>query len=201
MKQDESRNYIMKNALQARLNKIAEKILAEDFLKSEGLGGDLNFLIFDYDPQDELQIREYLSFLIELIDKKHKPLRVCNINLLKVMRAYLDDRDFTAKAIQKQLAQGDDALLKALAGPLHVDKFVPFMMEHCQVSEQDMVLISGVGSVWPVMRAHALLNKLHAMMGDKPLILFYPGVYSGQTLTLFNRVPSNPYYRAFQLVP
>jgi len=75
------------------------------------------------------------------------------------------------------------------------------LMEHCQVSEQDMVLISGVGSVWPVMRAHALLNKLHAMMGDKPLILFYPGVYSGQTLTLFNRVPSNPYYRAFQLVP
>lgn len=59
-----------------------------------------------------------------------------------------------------------------------------------------MVLVSGVGSVWPLMRAHSLLNALHSRLGHKPLVIFYPGGY-GQQLTLFNRVTSNPYYRAF----
>ena len=52
-----------------------------------------------------------------------------------------------------------------------------------------------------VLRAHNLLNKLHALLGHKPLVLFYPGHYSGQSLALFNKIPSNNYYRAFKLVP
>ncbi|MNC32494.1 hypothetical protein D3C75_808500 [compost metagenome] len=117
------------------------------------------------------------------------------------MREYLDQRSFTEKAIQMQQTKGDLALLKALSGPLHMDKFAPFLMEHSAADQHDVVLISGVGSVWPVLRAHNLLNKLHALLGHKPLVLFYPGHYSGQSLALFDRIPSNNYYRAFKLVP
>ncbi|MNE61963.1 hypothetical protein D3C80_1572150 [compost metagenome] len=117
------------------------------------------------------------------------------------MREYLDQRSFTEKAIQMQQTKGDLALLKALSGPLHMDKFAPFLMEHSGADQHDVVLISGVGSVWPVLRAHNLLNKLHALLGHKPLVLFYPGHYSGQSLALFDRIPSNNYYRAFKLVP
>ncbi len=191
----------MKQQLQERLNKIPEKILGEDFLKARGLGGDLNFWIFDYDPAEELQVREYLSFFMDFIGRKHTNLKVAHINLLQVLRDYLDERKFTDKAAQLQIKSGDEALLKALSGPLHMDKFAPYMMQHANVTAQEILIISGIGSVWPVMRAHALLNQMHAVMGDKPLVLFYPGVYSGQTLTLFNKVPSNAYYRAFRLVP
>lgn len=191
----------MNQQLQDRLNQIPDKILSEEFLKSQGLGNEIGFWIFDYAPEDELQVRQYLDFLKGLLDKKHSQLKVVHINLLQAMREYLDQRKFTAKATQMQIDKGDRALLKALSGPLHMDKLAPFLMEHYRADEHEMVLISGVGSVWPVLRAHNLLNKLHALLGHKPLVLFYPGHYSGQSLTLFNRIPSNNYYRAFKLVP
>jgi hypothetical protein len=191
----------MNQQLQDRLNQIPDKILTEEFLKSQGLGNEIGFWIFDYPAEDELHVREYLSFLQGFLDKKHAQLKVININLLQAMRDYLNQRSFTDKAIQMQKSKGDQALLKALSGPLHMDKFAPFLMEHSGAAEHDIVLISGVGSVWPVLRAHNLLNKLHALLGHKPLVLFYPGHYSGQSLALFNKVPSNNYYRAFKLVP
>lgn len=191
----------MNQQLQDRLNQIPDKILTEEFLKSQGLGNEIGFWIFDYAPEDELQVRDHLRFLENFLTKKHSHLKVVNINLLQAMRDYLDQRNFTDKAIQMQKAKGDQALLKALSGPLHMDKFTPFLMEHCRADEHDVVLITGVGSVWPVLRAHNLLNKLHALLGHKPLVLFYPGYYSGQSLALFNRISSNNYYRAFKLVP
>lgn len=105
------------------------------------------------------------------------------------------------KPLPCRLPKGDRALLKALSGPMHMDKFAPFLMEHTQAADQDVIFLHGVGSVWPVLRAHKLLNKLHALLGHKPVVLFYPGEYNGQTLTLFNRITSNNYYRAFTLVP
>ncbi len=191
----------MNQQLQDRLNQIPDKILSEDFLKSQGLGNEIGFWIFDYPAEDELQVRECLSFLGELLAKKHSRLKVVNVNLLQVVRDYLDQRSFTDKAIQMQKAKGDQALLKALSGPLHMDKFAPYFMEQSNAAEQDVILLTGVGSVWPVLRAHSLLNKLHALLGHKPLVLFYPGHYSGQSMSLFNRVPSDNYYRAFRLVP
>jgi hypothetical protein len=191
----------MNQQLQGRLNQIPDKILTEEFLKSQGLGNEIGFWIFDYAPEDELQVRTYLGFLEGLLARKHSHLKVVHINLLEAMRNYLDQRSFTDKAIQLQKSKGDQALIKALSGPLHMDKFAPFLMEHFNAPEQDIVLMSGVGSVWPVLRAHNLLNKLHALLGHKPLVLFYPGHYSGQSLSLFNRIPSNNYYRAFKLVP
>lgn len=191
----------MNQQLQDRLNQIPDKILTEEFLKSQGLGNEIGFWIFDYAPEDELQVREYLNFLEGFLNKKQSHLKVININLLQAMRDYLDQRNFTEKAIQMQKAKGDQALLKALSGPLHMDKFAPFLMEHSRAAEHDIVLVSGVGSVWPVLRAHNLLNKLHALLGHKPLVLFYPGHYSGQSLALFNKIPSDNYYRAFRLVP
>jgi hypothetical protein len=190
----------MNEQLKQRLNKIPDIVLSDDFLKKKGLGGDLCFWIFDYAPENELQVREYIAFLNNLLSTKHNHLNVVNINLLEDMIAYLKERNLLDRAFDLQKKKGDEALLKALSGPLHMDKFVPFLLKHHNIKDQDLVLFSGVGSVWPLLRAHNLLNSLHADLGHVPLVLFYPGQYSGKDLTLFNRIPSNNYYRAFKLV-
>ena len=191
----------MSQTIHERLNQIPDKILSTEFLTGQGLGNEIGFWIFDYAPEDELKVREYIQFLEGMLAKKHSHLKVLNINLLQSLVDYLTERNFMDKAIQMQKSKGDLALLKALSGPLHMDKFAPFLMQYSGACEHDIILISGVGSVWPVLRAHNLLNKLHALLGHKPLVLFYPGHYSGQSLALFNKIPSNNYYRAFKLVP
>jgi len=191
----------MNQPLQDRLNQIPDKILSPEFLAGQGLGNEIGFWIFDYPPEDELQVREYLGFLQALLARQHAELKADHVNLLAVLRDYLAERRFIGKAITMQQTKGDRALMKALAGPLHMDKFAPFLLQHALSPDQDLILVSGVGGVWPVMRAHSLLNKLHALLGHKPLVLFYPGRYDGQSLTLFNQISSNNYYRAFKLVP
>ena len=190
----------MSQILQQRLNKIPDIILSDDFLNKKGLGGDLCFWIFDYAPEYELQVREYIAFLNDLLAKKHSHLQVANINLLENLVDYLQERKLLDRAFQLQKSKGDVALMNALEGPLHMDKFVPFLLKHNNIQDQDLVWFSGVGSVWPLLRAHNLLNSLHADLGHVPLVLFYPGEYTGKDLSLFNRIPSNNYYRAFKLV-
>ena len=191
----------MDTSLQDRLNQIPGKILSDDFLKGQGLGNEIGFWIFDYQPDTELQVREYIRFLEHMLANKQAHLKVVHVNLLTALLDYLDDRGFLEKAISVQQSKGDEALLKALKGPLHMDKFVPYLNEKYRASESSLVLMSGIGSVWPMLRAHNILNSLHSALGHVPLVLFYPGQYDGQSMTLFGKIPSNNYYRAFKLVP
>jgi len=191
----------MDQRLHDRLNQIPDKILSPEFLSGKTLGGDISFWIFDYAPEHELDVREYIEFLKEMLGKKHGHLKVVNINLLHSLVEYLKARNFIDKTIQMQKSKGDDAVLKALKGPLHMDKFAPYLTETCKADEQDIIMISGVGSVWPLLRANNLLNSLHSLLGHKPVVLFYPGHYTGQAMSLFGKIPSNNYYRAFKLVP
>jgi bacteriophage exclusion system BrxB-like protein len=191
----------MDETLHHRLNQIPDKILSQEFLDAKGLGNEIGFWIFDYDPQAELEVREYISFLQDMLATKHSHLNVVHINLLSSLVAYLEERGFVDKAVELQKRKGDEGLLKALSGPLHMDKFAPYLVETCAAEERDMILISGVGSVWPLLRAHNLLNSLHSLLGHKPVVLFYPGEYTGQSMSLFGKIPSSNYYRAFKLVP
>ena len=191
----------MHEQLYERLNQIPDRILSSAFLHGQGLGNEIGFWIFDYQAEHELSVRQYVQFLEAMLAQKHPHLKVTNINLLDGLVSYLDERKFLQKAIMMQQEKGDEALIKALKGPLHMDKFAPYLTEKYAAADQDIILMTGVGSVWPLLRAHHLLNSLHALLGHKPVVLFYPGEYNGQAMSLFGKIPSNNYYRAFRLVP
>ena len=98
--------------------------------------------------------------------------------------------------------KGDEALKKAKpSGPLHESKLGILFAEVARPDQNDLVIVSGVGGVWPLLRSHSLLNNLQSVMGQTPLVMFYPGRYDGQSLRLFGKLKNNNYYRAFRLVP
>jgi hypothetical protein len=191
----------MREALNERLNQILPRVTADDFLSGSGLGNEIAFYIFDYPPEAELRVRDYLRTVLDHLPKHRPGLRVKHVNLFDVVLDYLNSRQLLGKAIRMQRDQGDAALKKALAGPLHESRLGAVFAEVAQPDQQDLVIVSGVGSVWPLLRAHALLNNLHAVMGQTPLVMFYPGQYDGQSLRLFGKLKNNNYYRAFRLVP
>ena len=191
----------MTDSLTQRLNEVLPKITSKEFLSSKGLGNEIAFYIFDYPPEEELRIREHIQFLITHIPKTKPSLRFIHVNLFNLIVDYLKQRKLLDKSFQKQKAEGDTALAKALSSPLKEEKLVQIFDEFVQPREKDLVLISGVGSVWPLIRSHTLLNNLQTIMDQTPLVMFYPGRYDGLKLRLFGKVKSNPYYRAFKLVP
>jgi hypothetical protein len=69
-----------------------------------------------------------------------------------------------------------------------------------ETSHADLLVITGVGSAYPLLRTHRLLNCLQPLLKRVPLVVFYPGKYTGQSLSLFGRLADDNYYRAFQLI-
>ena len=191
----------MKATLEDRLNEILPKITSDDFLSGRGLGNEIAFFIFEYEPEDELRVRQHISFLLDHIPKKRPKTRVAHINLFDFVIDHLHERKLLDKTLELQRTKGGDFVLRQLEKILHPDKIAPLLAETIKPSEQDLVLISGVGNVWPLMRTHSLLSNLHPVMDKTPLVMFYPGKYDGHTLKLFGRIRTDNYYRAFRLVP
>ena len=48
-------------ALQDRLNKIIPRLTSDELLNNQGLGNEIGFYIFDYPPENELEVRDYLQ--------------------------------------------------------------------------------------------------------------------------------------------
>lgn len=50
------------------------------------------------------------------------------------------------------------------------------------------------------MRAHKMLDSIQPLCPDTPIVLFYPGTFNSQSLSLFNLFNDGNYYRAFNLL-
>jgi hypothetical protein len=192
----------MSLSFEDRLNQILPKIKSDDFLNSQGLGNEIGFWIFDYPPECEMEMRDFLHNTIFPNLKKSQPsIRVAEVNLFKLVIELLNDRKLLDKVIVMQQTKGDEALLNALRPLLKEDKLAEKLISALELNALDALVLHGVGSVYPMIRTHTLLSALHPLMGRVPLLMFYPGRYDGHSLRLFNQLSEDHYYRAFKLVP
>ena len=198
----------MKATLNERLNEILPRITSESLLSNVGIGNEIACYIFDYPAKDELLVRDHLRVVEARLASHHPHIRVLHLNLLEVVLAYLEKRGLYQKTLKMEAAKGSGAVLRALKGPLAAEKLCHFIADEYNPTDHQLVLMSGVGSAWPMVRAHSLLNCLHTVMEKTPLVMFYPGTFDGTTLRLFGQIETEergtthkPYYRAFLLVP
>ena len=190
----------MNDPFEERLNKVIDRLVSPELLSNAGLGNEIGFYIFDYPPERELQVRAFMNTVREQIARRKPDLRTAYVNLFQLVIDYLQGRKLLDRAFAMQRDKGDQALMKALKGPLHEQKIAGHFIQTVPPDEYDLVILTGVGSAWPLIRSHTLLNCLHPLMHDTPLVVFYPGEYDGQGLRLFGKLKESHYYRAFRLV-
>ena len=192
----------MKLSLEERLNQILPRITSRDFLDSKGLGNEIVFWIFDYPPEREMEVRDFLSSTVfPALSKPNANVRFDVINLLDTVVELLQERNLLDKAIALQQSKGDEGVLPALRSVLKEDKLTQKIASKFDVASLDLLVLTGVGAVYPMLRTHTLLSALHPIMGKTPLLMFFPGKYDGHSLRLFNVLGEDHYYRAFRLVP
>ncbi len=191
----------MTTSFEERLNHVLPRLASPDVLDNRGAGGEIGFWIFDYPPEKEIQMRSWLSDVIEPGLRKQKPdLRFAVIDLFECVTGLLEERGLLEKAFDMQLKKGDDALLASLRSVLKEDRLAARMVELVGAEHLDLLIVKGVGAVYPMLRTHTLLSALHPHMRDTPLLMLYPGRYDGLSLRLFNKLGDDNYYRAFRLV-
>ena len=193
-------------SLEERLNLILPRVSSRDFIENKGLGNEIGFHIFDYPAEDEETVRDYVKTVLEpALIKPPLALKTQTVNIFELAIGLLKERNIYDKVIDVQRIKGNDAALPGLRSILKEDKLAKYLTDQVDVCSLDLLLLTGVGAAYPMVRLHTLLNGLHAHMKDTPLVVFYPGKYNGASLRLFGLSPDNsdaaaPYYRAFQLL-
>lgn len=192
----------MKLSLDERLNQILPRITSRDFLDSKGLGNEIGFWVFDYPPERELDVNDFLAgTVLPSINKQVPAIHTATIDLLKLVTELLEERNLLDKAMAMQQMKGDETTLAALRSVLKEDKIAQMIATQHDIPNLDLLILTGVGAVYPMLRTHTLLSALHPIMGKTPLLMFFPGRYDGHSLRLFNTLTEDHYYRAFRLVP
>jgi hypothetical protein len=185
-----------------RLDEILPIITDKRFRENKGLGNEIGYYIFDYDPEDELIVREHIRFLKQKINNEGMDFFIRELDLYEIMIEILEKKGYLRKVFDMENIKGTDAILKPIKNTLRLTQKNDLVVEYIRemVQENDVVFLTGIGKIWPIIRSHTVLNVLHSVIDRVPLIMFYPGTYSGQDLNLFDEISDQNYYRAFKLV-
>lgn len=182
-----------------RLKLIEDRITNPEFLKSKRIAGEVPFYIFDYSPEYELKVRKFTKELTKRV-KEYYGINVIKLNLFELYMEILEDKDILNDVIEREKEIGSEELGDIMINIVEGEEIAKKIGEKAE--NYTLVILEGVGSVYPLIRTHSALNKLQPIFNnnDKPVLMFFPGSYSGKGLSLFNVYPSDHYYRAFKLV-
>lgn len=182
--------------IDALFDEVYHKILSPEFGKN--LGGELPLYIqpipADMQTEGEAQIQR----LVKRLQKKE--IDTLSINLYDLSMEILTEEGVLETILEEEAGFDKEDLVSTLDSVLDVKSvIVPRIREMIAGSHPRFVFISGVGSTYPFVRSHGILNNLDELTVDTQIILFFPGEYNSVHLSLFGRISDENYYRAHNL--
>lgn len=184
----------------SRCKLLRQRLTEEDFLSNKGISNEVGFFTFCYDPSLELQARAFFSRITEESEAGKLPCTVKAVNLYDVFIQILEEKRILKAVPKQELKTGTAKQLKQLQKIASPEVFAKKILELTQPHEyRDVIIVTGVGEVYPFCRAHDLLNNMQADFADVPVVIAYPGTFNGREFRLFSTLKSDNYYRAFDL--
>jgi hypothetical protein len=180
------------------------KILSsERFLTMQGLANEVPIFIKTYDVAEEDRMVGMIKALGSRL--RNSGIKVAEVDLFNLLLDELRDEGLLDDLIQDEPTFDRADLYDTLKN--HADpttRLVPRLVRQMEDEDVKLTLLSGVGHIFPFLRAHTLLDSIQPAMMEHPVVLFFPGQYTqteglGSQLRLFGSLPSKGYYRAFNL--
>ena len=188
--------------LEERLDQAEAMIQTTSFRENKGLGNEVGYYIFDYPPEQELYIRNWVEYVKRKNENSGDDYRIIVFDLYDIVIDILIQKGYLEKCYQFEKTKGFERVSKSISNMLKITSsdglIVNYIKDH--ITEKSVVFITGIGKCYPILRSHAVLNNLHQVVDQVPVVLFYPGKYDGQELVLFGEIKDDNYYRAFKLV-
>ena len=192
---------MQERTLNDRFIELEDRMISVEALTKYGTANDMKFYIFDYNPQDEYSIRNEIKKL------KSRNQDIVEFDLYEMMLDIIEEQGYTEDVISAEKDYDKQHLLSEIFQPiLSVEEDDNEFLEKFKVVKDDgtkIILVTGVGKSYPVIRSHTILNNLQNIFKRNPVVMMYPGRYEtkkAMTLRLFDRLDDDNYYRAFPLV-
>ncbi len=188
-------------SLNERFIELEDRMISVEALTKYGTANDMKFYIFDYNPQDECTIRNEIKKI-----KARNP-GIVEFDLYEMMLGIINQQGYMQDVIEAEKDYDKQHLLSEIFQPiLSVEEDDNEFLENFKAVDDDgtkIILVTGVGKSYPVIRSHTILNNLQNIFKRNPVVMMYPGRYEtkkAMTLRLFDRLDDDNYYRAFPLV-
>ena len=178
-----------------RLDDLKSLIQEKDFLEGKGLSNEVNIRIFCYDPKEEMAVRHFT----EQLKNETLSCRAIQYDLYEVFLDIFRDKRILDKVEALEEKRGKDFIKKQFDKSCDAKTFAAklYYPDH---QKNDVVILSGIGKVFPFMRVHSLLEAMQPLFTDVPILVLYPGEFDGHYVRLFNKLKKNEYYRAFKSI-
>lgn len=188
--------------LNARLDQMEAAIRKPSFRQSSGKANEVNDWIFDYPPEQELEVRERIAYMQGKNAKGLDGFELVVFDLYDIIIDFLERKNFMEKCFAFEARKGLEQITKAVSNSMKFSDQDSVIVRHIEAHtpENAVVFLTGIGKCYPILRSHKVLNNLHQAFVRAPVVLFYPGTYDEQSLLLFNEIKDDNYYRAFRLV-
>lgn len=190
------------DTLDIKLDKAEAMIAKPSFRENKGLGNEVGYYIFDYPAEQELYVRERIEYIRKKNEDSTEDFKVVVFDLYEIIIDILKQKGYLEKCCEFERTKGFERVTKAIGNMLRITATDSLIVNHIKdnTPENSVVFITGIGKCYPILRSHTVLNNLHQVIDNVPVVMFYPGKYDGQELILFGEIKDDNYYRAFKLV-
>ena len=178
------------------LDRIKGRISDVNFLANKGLSNEVGIHVFKYAPQHELIVRDYIERLVNTPSDEY---RVIERDMYKILLEIFEEKRILDTVSSLEEKKGKDYLLAQLQKIATQEAFLA-KMKYEPHERGDVLFLTGIGKVYPFMRSHKMLDSMQQVFSDIPIVMFYPGEFNGQSLSLFDKFHDGNYYRAFNLL-
>lgn len=177
---------------------VFEVTSSRKFLQMEGLSGEIPFWIAPYDIQFQDFAAEQFEHLVNKL--KHKGIEVLILDLFELSIELIEGNIGLDKMFQVERKKDKIKFKKALQSTLNLhERFIPLIIKKVKDNNPKILMLKGVGAVYPFIRSHNVLNNLQSAITEIPTLMFFPGEYNGRALNLFGDLKDDNYYRAFNI--
>lgn len=189
-------------SINERFLELESRMKSVNDLTKYGTANDMKFYIFDYNPKEEEIVRR------EILKIKTSNPDIVEFDLFEMMLQIIEEQGYMEDVFNAEAEYDKEHLLSEIFQPLLAveeseNEFLELFKSTVEDDGSKIILITGVGKSYPIIRSHTILNNLQSIFKRNPVVMMYPGRYETRktmTLRLFDKLDDDNYYRAFQLV-
>lgn len=177
---------------------VLKVVSSESFLKMDALGGEIPFWIAPYDIEAHDQVEVEIKNLQAKLSNTGVKTEL--IDLFELACSIIEANIGLERMFEVEKRKDKEKFKRAIQSTVNIhDRLIPAIIERTIAAEPQILFIKGVSSVYPFIRSHTVLNNLQSAIKHIPTVMFFSGVYSGNSLNLFGLMKDDNYYRAFNI--
>ena len=169
----------MKKTFEQRVDELEKIMENQSFWLRDGRANEVNYWVFDYPASKELAVREVVKRLVKRSEQSYREYQLVEYDIYDYIIDTLQKEGYLEATYMLEESAGMHVVIDSVFELLQFNERDNWFIKHVQEYTPDnaIVLLTGIGKVYPLLRSHKILNNLSMVFRKVPVILFFPGVY------------------------